>query len=270
MNEILRDAASQAAAELVSQPELFGGPVEDPRVAGAALLPAVRRPHTGAVVTRDEGKVLTVAALRTLGLSDRRIAAMAGVARESIGPIMQEAERRGLVRPLKERLASAVGMLAEESTAAARELVQDLRDGDRSEGVTMALRALGPIVGIAAEKMQLLTGGATEIVETRAGRSETDEAEFLARLRSGSVPVEAVEVRPADSESDAQPRNPLVPNGPVAGDTAGDTGPAAQAVSGCPSGCPVEGAGGGSRAGGGVTNDDGSRGSAISAHGANP
>lgn len=269
MSDILGDAASQVAASLLSQPELFGGPVEDPRVPSGALLPAVRRPHTGAIVTRDESKVLLVAALRSLGLSDRRIAAMANVARESIGPIMIDAERRGLVRPLKQRLAESIGFLAEESTSAAREMVQCLRDGDRSEGVTQALRALGPIVGIAAEKMQLLTGGATEIVETRAGRSETDEAAFLQRLRSGSVEVDTVTPRPTDSESDAQPRNPLTCNANASCDTGCDTGTTAgdQAVA---VGVPVEGAGGGSTAGAGVTNHDGSVGSAISAHGANP
>jgi len=275
MSDILHNTAAEVAASLLSQPELFGGVAQHPTVRSPLSSALVRRPHTGTVVTKDESKLLTVAALRTLGLSDRRIAAMAGVARESIGPLVLEAERRGLVRPLKERLAQSIGLLAEESTAATRELVQEVRDGHRDEGVTMALRALGPIVGISIEKVQLLTGGPTEILETREGRSPEDEAAFLARLTAqaaAAVEARTVDVTPAsDSESDGCTGNPLLVNGPSLGDTGPDTShPAQEAPVGGdarPAHALARGAGG-VDAGRVVSQVDGSGGSEISSHGA--
>jgi hypothetical protein len=275
MSDILHTTAADVAASLLSQPELFGGPAQHPGVVAPLSSALVRRPHTGTVVTKDEGKLLLVSALRTMGHSDRKISALVGVARESIGPILMEAEKRGLVRPLKERLAQAIGLLAEESTAATRELVQEVRDGNRDEGVTMALRALGPIVGISIEKVQLLTGGPTEILETREGRSPEDEAAFLARLTAqaaAAVEARTVDVTPAsDSESDGCHSKLLQCNAPSAGDTGHDTSHLAQDASvggdARPTQSPARGAGGGG-AGRVVSQVDGSRGSEISAHGA--
>lgn len=276
VNRALGAVAADVAMQLVSQPDLF--PAE-PRDGGGPLLSpanAVRRVPSGKILAQDEERCLLVAALRELGLSDRKISSMTGVARESIGPILMRMERAGKVRPLKDRLTTAIGLLAEESTQAARELVQSLRDGDRSEGVTMALRALGPMVGITAEKVQLLTGGPTEILETRVAAAPEDEAAFLARLTAraeADLAARTVDVTPpTDSESDGQSHNLLACNGSLTVDTATDTTTGAQGPIGAgdrqPEPMPAEGAGGVTAAAP-VPQDDGSSGCEISDTGAN-
>jgi hypothetical protein len=275
VNRALGAVASDVALQLVSQPDLF--PPDASGLGRPLLSPAdaTRRTPSGKILAQDEQRCLLVAALRELGLSDRRISAMTGVARESIGPILMQMERAGKVRPLKERLTTAIGLLAEESTQAARELVQSLRDGDRSEGVTMALRALGPMVGITAEKVQLLTGGPTEILETRVAAAPEDEAAFLARLTkraAADLAARTVDVTPLpDSESDGHSRNALARNGSVGSDTSSDTTATALdlIVAGDrpPAPMPAEGAGGVTAAAP-VTQVDGSRGCEISDLGA--
>ena len=275
VNRALHAAAHEVALTLVSQPDLFPSEPSDAPLLSPSQ--AVRRVPSGKILANDEERCLLVAALRELGLSDRRISAMAGVARESIGPILLRMEKAGKVRPLKERLAGAIGLLAEESTQAAREMVQTLRDGDMSEGVTMALRALGPMVGITAEKVQLLTGGPTEILETRVAAAPEDEAAFLARLTeraAADLAARTVDVTPSpDSESDGQQRNALARNGSVGPDTSADTTAIAldPDVAGDrpPAPMPAEGAGGVTAAAP-VTQVDSSRGCEISDLGAKP
>jgi hypothetical protein len=97
-------------------------------------------------VTLDEDRVRLVGGLKLLGLSDRKIAAVAQCARESIPQMVAEAERRGWLRPIKERLTASLGALAEDAVSASREIVEDIRDGKASEGAVLALRALGPMV----------------------------------------------------------------------------------------------------------------------------
>lgn len=184
--------ASLIAESLVSQPALFDIPTEASPAAHAVV--AQRGRYTGERSTLDESKTLLVCALRALGCSDRKIAEAAGVARESIPLHLAAGEASGRIRPLKDRLTQWVGLLAEESTLAARDLVDAVRAGDRSEGVTMSLRALGPVMGIAVEKLQLLTGQATEIIEQRSAPSHD---EFAAWMKSAV----AIESAPSQSES---------------------------------------------------------------------
>lgn len=277
VNRALGAVASDVALQLVSQPDLFPADTHGPARPLLSPADATRRTPSGKILAQDEQRCLLVAALRELGLSDRRISAMTGVARESIGPILFQMERAGKVRPLKERLTSAIGLLAEESTQAARELVQSLRDGDRSEGVTMALRALGPMVGITAEKVQLLTGGPTEILETRVAAAPEDEAAFLSRLTeraAADLASRTVDVTPSpDSKSDGQSRNTLVRNGSVGSDTSADTTATAldPVVAGDRPSAPMPADGaGGVTAAAPVTQVDGSRGCEISDLGAKP
>lgn len=184
--------AALIAESLVSQPALFDIPTEASPAAHAVV--AQRGRYTGERSTLDESKTLLVCALRALGCSDRKIAEAAGVARESIPLHLAAGEASGRIRPLKDRLTQWVGLLAEESTLAARDLVADVRAGKCGEEVTNALRALGPIVGIATEKLQLLTGQATEIIEQRSAPSHD---EFAAWMKSAV----AIEAAPSQSES---------------------------------------------------------------------
>lgn len=182
---------SVIADSLLTQPALFPADASGGASPAALAIAKPRGAYTGQRITQDEPRCLLVGALRALGLSDRRISDMAGVSRESIPAILLHLEARGQIQPLKERVTGWVGLLAEESAMASRDLVALIRAGDRSEGVTQSLRALGPMLGIATEKMQLLTGQATEIVETRdaARRSELDA---WATEKWAAVEVESV------------------------------------------------------------------------------
>jgi hypothetical protein len=176
-------------------------------------------------VTLDEDRVRLVGALKLLNLSDRKIAAVAQCARESIPQMVAEAERRGWLRPIKERLTASLGALAEDAVAASREIVEDIRDGKASEGAVLALRALGPMVGITTEKLLLLTGQPTEIRETREAADPAAHRAWLARLAPAVLDVTPV----PDSESGG--------NTPIAAES-GVSSPAVGAAVAAGAACP--------------------------------
>ena len=196
VNPVL-SACEAAADALVSQPSLFSIPApSSPEILTVATRP---REFTGAITTRDERLVLLVGALRELRVSDREIARRCGIARESIPALVRAAEASGQLRPLKERLVGLLGDLAEQSGHALLELVEESRAGmstQRSEVVTSLIRGLGPVLGIATEKLQLLTGQATEIVVTKRDPGLDDE--LTAWLRA----------RPIDVTPDTAPPDP--------------------------------------------------------------
>lgn len=254
---------SVIAESLLSQPALFPADTSGGASPAALAIAKPRGQYSGERITQDEPRCLLVGALRALGLSDRRISEMAGVSRESIPAILLHLEARGQIQPLKDRLTGWVGLLAEESAMASRDLVAAIRAGDRSEGVTQALRALGPMLGIAVEKTQLLTGQATEIVETREGarRVELDAwaTEKWASVEVQSSPSEsgsgAAVAVPAQSGAISGPQSEVqsVEVGAEVG-AAGPEAPAAVAAE------VAEVWGGGPRRAGGAMEVDGSRG----------
>lgn len=202
---LLSGVCAAVAADLVSQPALF--PAESPQRSpsgSAPLFPAVRGQYSGARVTLDEDRVRLVGGLKLLGLSDRKIASVAQCARESIPQMVAEAERRGWIRPIKERLTASLGALAEDAVSASRKIVEDIRDGKADEGAVLALRALGPMVGITTEKLLLLTGQPTEIRETREAADPAAHRAWLARLAPTVLDVTPV----PDSESGGNMRIP--------------------------------------------------------------
>ena len=222
----LRADAALIAESLVSQPALFEIPSEASPAARAVVQ---RGRYTGERSTLDESKTLLVCALRALGCSDRKIAEAAGVARESIPLHLAAGEASGRIRPLKERLVSWVGLLAEESTLAARDLVASVRAGDRSEGITHALRALGPMVGISVEKHQLLTGQATEIVEQRTAPTHEEFAAWMkTAVTIEGAPTQSESVGSVGGSVDLQEVTPTSA-GPCAGLLA-DSAPALAAI----------------------------------------
>lgn len=188
------------AAELCSQPELMAGvfleneekllPEERKRV------DAVKR-FTGARSTSDEQRLLMVGALRLLGASDREIARACGVSRNSVPVLMRELERTGRVEPLKDRLVKTVGDNAERSSILLKVLMERALDGEVSQELAAMLKAAGGVNCFQLEKLQLLTGQATERIETvvAAGRDEIERF-----LRSAATPIEAVTVT-EDSKS---------------------------------------------------------------------
>lgn len=265
MTPSMRADAAAIAESLVSQPALFDIGQEISPAAAAVM--ATRGRYTGQRSTLDESKTLLVCALRALGCSDRKIAEAAGVARESIPLHLAAGERSGQIRPLKERLVQWVGLLAEESTLAGRDLVAAVRAGDRSEGVTHALRALGPMIGIAVEKHQLVTGQATEIVEQRTAPTHD---EFAAWMRQAvtveQVPTQSESVGSGAASVDLQSLTQL---GAGQGAAVSPQGAGADRVEVAAVTVSEQGGGGGATSGG-PSQDDGSRPSKIITKGRRP
>jgi hypothetical protein len=213
---LLSGVCAAVAADLVTQPALF--PVESPKgfpSGSATLFPVSRGQYSGARVTLDEDRVRLVGALKLLNLSDRKIAAMAQCARESIPQMVAEAERRGWLRPIKERLTASLGALAEDAVSASREIVEDIRDGKASEGAVLALRALGPMVGITTEKLLLLTGQPTEIRETRPAGDPAAHRAWLQALAPTVLDVTPVAAGLPESESRGMARIPAANGAPA-------------------------------------------------------
>lgn len=196
---LIRDV--QAIAEsLLTQPALFS--IEEDLYASAAPSPEAmavvgRGQYSGERITADESRCLLIGALRELGLSDRKISEIAGCARESIPVVVEHLERLGRIRPLKERLERWTGLLAESTALTARELVERIREGKTDVETSMALRALGPMLGISIERYQTLTGQASQIIETRDGGDPRRELEDWMR----KVYAEAAPVPSPESES---------------------------------------------------------------------
>lgn len=220
MNPVM-SACEAAADALVSQPTLFT--IAEPSSPEILTVTARAREFSGRITTRDERLVLLVGALRELRVSDREIARRCGIARESIPALVRAAEQSGQLRPLKERLVGLLGDLAEQSGHALLELVEESRSPmgkARSEVVSSLIRGLGPVLGIATEKLQLLTGQATEIVVTKRDPGLDDE--LTAWMRS--KPIDVTPDTPApDAQSGGNVANPAQMTASVSRDTDPDT-----------------------------------------------
>lgn len=235
----------------------------------------IRRPHTGERVTKDQGRALLIGALKLRGMSDRKIAEAVRCDRRTIARVMERLEANSVVPPLKQRLASKVGRLAESVSDELDHLVQEAlwtRDS------TSALKGLAVALGIATEKGLLLTGQATEIRGNAAVAPPTAE-ELNAWVGTVQTPGPA---RPSDSVSDVLPTN--APN--FAGSVGRNTGPTTSGAPGpvldveaqawpVPAADPAESAAGGRPGGEGVAarpdlaNPDGSTPTRNFDHGGN-
>jgi hypothetical protein len=244
-------ACEAAADSLVSQPSLF--PAAAPSSPDIMAVSTRPREFSGAITTKNERLVLLVGALRELRVSDREIARKCGIARESIPALVRAAEQSGQLRPVKERLVGLLGDLAEQSGHALLELVEESRNpmGEgRSEVVSSLIRGLGPVLGIATEKLQLLTGQATEIVVTKRDPGLDDE--LTAWLRARPIDVTPDTGAPdAQSGVDATISAQIRPD--VSPDTLPDTStPVPPAPAGPQGGSIPAGAAGSTGAGGGI------------------
>jgi len=192
INSLAR-AAFDAAESVASQPQLFDSAVIplDLELGKAAF----RLAHTGQTTTRDEARVMAIAACKLAGLSDKETAKRVGCSRNTIGPVMEHLESSGMIPALQQRLAHALGRVAESS---ARELQQIIDDGDWTMDTTSAVRSLGVAMGIATEKMLLVTGQVTARIETMVGAPADAVKAWEEKLRQVFGPV--IEL-PPDSQS---------------------------------------------------------------------
>jgi hypothetical protein len=190
-----------ALAELTSAPAFF-----DERGEPTPSLKTAAERYTGSRAVRDEARVDLVAALRLLGASDRQIARTAGCDVRLIPLLLTEAETRGRIPALKERVSRLAGSNAEDSGLLLRELLNRGLNGEVSPELAAMLKSTATVLGITVEKVQLLTGGATERIEqvAAAGRDEA-EAWAASIRRAREAAIEAEVVVPIDCESAGKP-----------------------------------------------------------------
>jgi hypothetical protein len=176
------------AQELLRQPEFFRD-LEDSKSTGneVAVVPrlAVER-YTGSRSTADETKMLHVGAMRLLGFSDREIERKCGVDRRTIPHLLAELEKTKRIPAVKERLLVVVSDVAERTGLVLRRLLDRAESGECSTELAAMIKSVGTVTGISSEKVLLLTGSATEIVEHKVGAGRE---EFEAWWRDRVVPV---------------------------------------------------------------------------------
>jgi len=183
----------QVVAELVGQPELFDATraLASVMAVDAPLLHAAstaRRPHTGERVSQNEARALLLATLKLRGESDRSIARAIGCDRRSIPRVMERLEARGVVPPLRARLAGKIARLAESATDELEDLVGA---GIWNRDTTAALKGLGFAMGVATDKALLLTGQATSISANVPAAAVVAPAELNAWVLAGSPPPDS-------------------------------------------------------------------------------
>lgn len=225
------------AQELVRGPALFddfGRPTE-----------AVLR-YTGVNVTQDSERCHVVGALRLLACSDREIARVVGCDVRSIPLMLQELERTGQIPAVKERVARLTGSNAERAQIALAGLLEKAAGGSDTIELAAMIKAVATASGINTQNLQLLTGGATEILEVRVGVGRKEIEEWM---KSAAIEVQSFDRGSSDSVRNAEEKGA---NGRP--DTGTDTEGGGQGV-------PFAGTGGGGSGGAGVAGDDGLTGS---------
>jgi hypothetical protein len=148
----------------------------------------------------NDERLVLVGAMRLLGASDREIEEGCakrgfGLTRRSIPALLRALERSGRITPLRERLIHWTGDNAEASALVLSQLLGRAADGQVSIELAAMLKAVGTVACFAVEKHQLLTGQATERIETvsDAGRAEIER--WMAEVR---------DVSPANDSESAQ------------------------------------------------------------------
>jgi hypothetical protein len=182
-----------ALAELERAPSFF----DERGEVSSALRTAVDR-YTGARTGRDERRADVACALRMLGSSDREIAAAVKCDVRTIPHLLATAEQSGRIPALKERLSRLSGEVAEDAALLLKRLLARGLDGEVDADLAAMIKATGIPFGIAVEKHQLLTGGATERIEQIAGAAREEEEAWFARIKQARA--EVIEV-PSDSAS---------------------------------------------------------------------
>ena len=191
------------AREMVGAPFLPG--IQDPADPLEALAQQPRErssnpEFTGKIVLRDEERCLAVGAMRLRGESDREIARVLGLSRNSIPVIVEHLERTGQLEPLKGRLLRRIGDLVERAAIATDNLLDRVVDEPTSE-LAAALRAATNVLDVASEKHALLTGSPTNISATVQEVPSREEWDRWVRCHV----VDAEEIEPAPASGRVTP-----------------------------------------------------------------
>ena len=123
----------------------------------------------------DEAINLRVGAMRMLGMSDRAIERECGIDRRTIPHRLGWLERSGRIPAVKDRVLLHTANAAERSGIVLGALL-DRAHTEVSADLAGMIKAVAVAHGVTVEKLQLLTGAATEIIEHKpgVGRAETE------------------------------------------------------------------------------------------------
>jgi len=167
------------------QPQLFS---DDEFEAGQELvaslekdkLPDTKR-RTGRTLERRQGLVKMILERVAANMSHRDVAKLFGVSRQSIRMLVERAEDRGELEPIRKRIAHKFFTVAELTT-------EEMRRRLEEEPEKIKYHELAVGAGIGVTNANLLTGSATSIT-AKVVVDQGALAEKLAELKKGAIDV---------------------------------------------------------------------------------
>ena len=177
-------ASNLIPVEEGDQPQLFS---PEEFEAGTELVAALedkrsdKQRRTGRTLERRRGVVLAILERIAAGVSQRAVAELFHVSRQSIRMLVERAEERGELEPIRKRIANKYYTVAELTTEEMRRRLEE-----EPEKIKYHELAVGG--GIAVNNGSLLTGSATSIV-TKVTVDQGALAEKLAELKKGVIDV---------------------------------------------------------------------------------
>lgn len=205
MNEALtqlHQTCQDVATDLLSQPDFFSRHRDDLPLTEQSL-PRPER-YTGDR-SDDEPTNLRVGAMRMLGFSDRAIERECGVDRRTIPHRLAWLEKTKRIPAVKDRIVAVTANNAETSGLVLADLLSRATK-DISTDMAAMIKAVATAHGITVEKLQLLTGSPTEILETRVGAGRDEQEAFWASVRANAIQVETAADDSASADKRTKPK----------------------------------------------------------------
>ena len=177
-------ASSLVPVAELNQPQLFS---PEDFEAGVELVAALedKRPdkqrRTGRTLERRRGVVTAILERIAANMSHRAVAEMFGVSRQSIRMLVERAEDRGEMEPIKKRIAHKFFTVAELGSEEMRRRLEEEPDKIKYHELAVG-------TGIAVNNGNLLTGSATSIT-AKVVVDQGALAERLAELKKGVIDV---------------------------------------------------------------------------------
>lgn len=142
--------------------------------------------HTGTSTERRDQLVQAMLERLVAGASQREIARVYGVSRNTVAAIVQRAEANGQLEPYKQRVSKRLGKLIEAGVE---------RFAEAIEQDEVSPSQLPVSLGILMDKKVVLDGEPTSVVEHRKGPAREDLEQYLQSLASAkAVDVESERV----------------------------------------------------------------------------
>ena len=178
-------SCAEIARELLSQPDFFEFHRSD-LPEQPIQRPDLSRPRYDGSRSGDEAVNLRVGAMRLLGFSDRAIERECGVDRRTIPHRLAFLEKTARIPAVKDRVLVWTADAAERSGIVLGSLLDRAHDEVSIELAGM-IKSVATAHGITVEKLQLLTGSATEIIEHREGAGREEQERWA---RENRLPIE--------------------------------------------------------------------------------